>query len=239
MPHRALLVALALLCGFIAAAWPRLIGAAEIPEEERHAMSTQNPNPSIKPVRAKDEAIREADAGKVMNDRRSEIFDDPATPVGGNPHGDVTIVEFFDYHCPYCKKVQPELQALLDQDHKLRFIYKEMPVLGPASVVAARAALAAQRQGKYEAFHAAMMGTKGQITEDTIDKVAGSVGLDVDWLKQDMAAPEIMRALRANVALANALNIHGTPGFIIGDRIVAGAIDLDTLKTIIAAARNS
>jgi len=188
---------------------------------------------------AKGELAREADAGEVLNDRRSEIFDDPATPVGGNPHGDVTIVEFFDYRCPYCKQVQPLLQALLDQDHKLRFIYKEMPVLGSPSVVAARAALAAWRQGKYEAFHIAMMGTKGQITEDTVDKIAASVGLDIDWLKQDMANREIVQALRTNVALAHALNIHGTPGFIVGNHILAGALDLDILKNMIATARNS
>jgi protein-disulfide isomerase len=239
MPHRAPLVALALVCGIVSAI-PLLIRAAEIPVEQRHAVLTQNSNPLIKALPgAKDKLAREADAGEVLNDRRSEIFDDPATPVGGNPHGDVTVVEFFDYRCPYCKQVQPALQTLLDRDHKLRFIYKEMPVLGAASVVAARAALAAQRQGKYEAFHAAMMGMKGQITEETVDKIAGSVGLDVEWLKQDMAASEIVRALRANVALAHALNIHGTPGFIIGNRIVAGALDLDTLKNMIAAARNS
>ena len=84
-----------------------------------------------------------------------------------------------------------------------------------------------------------MMGTKGQINEDTVDEIAESVGLDVDWLKQDMAAPEILQALRANLALAPALNIHGTPGFIIGNHIVAGALNLDTLKSIIAAARKS
>jgi protein-disulfide isomerase len=84
-----------------------------------------------------------------------------------------------------------------------------------------------------------MMGTKGQISEETVDKTAESVGLDVDWLKQDMAAPDILQALRANVALAHALNIRGTPGFIIGNRIVGGALDLDTLKNMIAAARNS
>jgi protein-disulfide isomerase len=187
----------------------------------------------------KSELYQQADASDVLNDRQSEIFDDPATPVGGNPHGDVTIVEFFDYRCPYCKQVQPALQALLDQDHRLRFIYKEMPVLGPASVLAARAALAAQRQGKYETFHAAMMGTRGQISEDTVDKTAESVGLDVSWLRQDMAAPEILQSLRANVALAHALNIHGTPGFIIGNHIVAGALNLDTLKNMIAASRKS
>jgi protein-disulfide isomerase len=110
-------------------------------------------------------------------------------------------------------------------------------VLGPASVTAAHAALASQRQGKYEAFHTAMMAAKGQITEDTIYKVAGSVGLDVDRLKQDMAAPEIEQELKANLALAEALNIRGTPGFIIGKKIVPGALDLDALKDMIAEAR--
>jgi protein-disulfide isomerase len=240
MSHRALLVALALVCGFIAIMRPLLIRAAESPAEQRHVILMQIPDVSTKALRgAKGELYRQADASDMLSDRQSEIFDDPATPVGGNPHGDVTIVEFFDYRCPYCKQVQPALQALLDQDHKLRFVYKEMPVLGPASVLAARAALAAQRQGKYETFHAAMMGTKGQISEDTVDKTAESVGLDVNWLRQDMAAPEILQALRANVALAHALNIHGTPGFIIGNHIVAGALNLDTLKNMIAAARKS
>jgi protein-disulfide isomerase len=133
--------------------------------------------------------------------------------------------------------VLPALQALLEQDHKLRFVYKELPVLGRESVVAAHAALAAHRQGKYEAFHVAMMGARGQITEDTVYKVAASVGLDVDRLKRDMAAPEIEQALKANQALANALNIHGTPGFIIGDQIVPGALELAALKNMIADAR--
>ena len=215
MPHRAPLVALALVCGFIAITVPLLIRAAESPAEQRHVILMKIADVSIKALRgAKSELDRQADASDVLNDRQSEIFDDPATPVGGNPHGDVTIVEFFDYRCPYCKQVQPALQALLDQDHKLRFIYKEIPVLGPASVLEARAALAAQRQGKYETFHAAMMGTKGQISEDTVDKTAESVGPDVNWLRQDMAAPEILQSLRANVALAHALNIHGTPGLL-------------------------
>jgi protein-disulfide isomerase len=249
MPHRAPLVTLALACSFIAAVRPLPIRAAEIPAEQRQAIEgiirdylMQNPDVLINALRgAKDKLKREADAkaSKVLSDRRSEIFDDPATPVGGNPRGDVTIVEFFDYRCPYCKGVLPSLQTLLKEDRNLRFIYKEIPVLGPESVVAARAALAAQRQGKYEAFHAAMMGTKGQITEGTVDQVAGSVGLDVDRLKQDMAAPEIERALRANLALAHALNIHGTPGFIIGNHVVPGALDLDTLKNMIADARKS
>jgi len=247
MQHRAPVLAFALACGLITALQGRGITAAEIPPAEREAIEgiihdylLKNPDVMIEALRGAEERMnREADAKatKVISDRKSEIFDDPATPVGGNPGGDVTIVEFFDYRCPYCKQVLPTLQTVLKEDRNLRFVYKEMPVLGPVSVVAAHAALAAQRQGKYEAFHTAMMATKGQITDDTVYKVAGSVGLDVDRLKQDMTAPEIEHELKANLALAEALNIRGTPGFIVGKKIVPGALDLDALKDIIAEAR--
>jgi len=236
-----------LACALLVVPPPSSSTAAEITPEQRQAIEgiihdylMQNPDVLIEALRAaEDKASRDADAkaALVLKDRRGEVFDDPATPVGGNPQGDVTIVEFFDYRCPYCKQVQPSIQALLDQDRNLRFIYKEMPVLGAPSVTAAHAALAARLQGKYEAFHAAMMATKGQITDDVVYQVAGSVGLDVDRLKRDMAAPEIDRALKANLALANALDIRGTPGFIIGDHIVPGAIDLSALKDLIAEAR--
>ena len=249
MQLRAPYMAPVLACAFLAVAPPSPITAAEITPEQRQAIEgiihdylMHNPDVLIEALRAaEDKANRDADAkaALVLKDRRGEVFDDPATPVGGNPQGDVTIVEFFDYRCPYCKQVQPSLQALLDQDHNLRFIYKEMPVLGAPSVTAAHAALAARLQGKYEVFHAAMMATKGQITNDVVYQVAGSVGLDVDRLKRDMAAPEIERALKANLALANALDIRGTPGFIIGDHIVPGAIDLDALKDLVASARKS
>jgi len=247
MSHRASLAALALTCAIIAALPLRPIAAADIPSEQRQAIEAiihdylmQNPDVLIEALRAAEEkANRDADAkaAVVLKDRRRVVFDDPASPVGGNPQGDVTIVEFFDYRCPYCKQVQPSLQKLLDQDRKLRFVYKEMPVLGAPSVTAAHAALAARLQGKYEAFHAAMMATKGQITEDVVYQIAGSVGLDVEQLKRDMTAPEIERAVKANLALANALDIRGTPGFIIGEHIVPGAIDLDTLKNLVADAR--
>jgi protein-disulfide isomerase len=247
MPFRLPFLPLAMACAILAVVPLNALAAADFSPSQReviekiiHDYLTRNPDVLIEALRgAEDRLNREADAKaeKVLGERRREIFDDPATPVGGNPRGDVTIVEFFDYRCPYCKQVVPALQTLLKEDGKLRFIYKEMPVLGPQSVAAAHAALAAQRQGKYEAFHNAMMATKGQMAEDTVYKVAGSVGLDVDRLKQDMAAPEIDRALKANLALADALNIRGTPGFIIGNRIVPGALDLDTLKNMVADAR--
>src|SRR5437870_9700213 len=165
-PYFALLV---LACGFLAIAPAHPLGAAEITPEQRKAIEAiihdylmQNPDVLIDALReaqAKADSDADTKAAQVLRDRRHEVFDDPAAPVGGNPQGDVAIVEFFDYRCPYCKQVQPSLQKLLDQDRKLRFVYKEMPVLGHESVVAAHAALAAQRQGKYEAFHTAMMAT--------------------------------------------------------------------------------
>ena len=247
MQLRAPYMAPVLACAFLAVAPLRPIGATEITPERRRAIEAiihdylmQNPDVLIEALRAaEDKANRDADAkaALVLKDRRDEVFDDPATPVGGNPQGDVTIVEFFDYRCPYCKQVQPALQKLLDEDHKLRFVYKEMPVLGAPSVTAAHAALAARLQGKYETFHAAMMGTKGQITDEVVYQVAGSIGLDVDRLKRDMAAPEIEQAVKVNLALAKALDIHGTPGFIVGEHIVPGAIDLDALKELVSDAR--
>lgn len=247
MPYRSALVAFALVCDLVVTPHCGPVKAAEISTEQREAIEEiihdyllHNPDVLIEALHgAEDKLNREADAKaeRALSERRREIFDDPATPVGGNPRGDVTIVEFFDYRCPYCKQVLPSLQALLKEDQKLRFLYKEMPVLGPQSVTAAHAALAAQRQGKYEAFHNAMMGTKVQITDETVYKVAGSVGLDVDRLKQDMSSPEIGQALKTNLALADALSIRGTPGFIVGNHIVPGAIDLDALRNMVAEAR--
>ena len=176
-------------------------------------------------------------AAKALKEHQNELLSDPNSPVAGNPQGDVTLVEFFDYRCPYCKQVEPALEALLGEDRKLRFVYKELPVLGPDSIIASRAALAARKQGKYEAFHRQMMALKGQINEDAVYKVAGSVGLDVERLKRDMNTPEIGRMLKDNNALAEALQIRGTPGFVIGTEIIPGAVDLATLREMIADAR--
>jgi protein-disulfide isomerase len=243
---RQYIVIFGLACA-LAVAPARQVGAAEITPEQRGAIEAiihdyllRNPDVLIEALReaeAKASSDADAKAAQVLRDRRHEVFDDPASPVGGNPQGDVTIVEFFDYRCPYCKQVHPAIQKLLDQDRKLRFVYKEFPVLGEQSDIAAHAALAARLQGKYDAFHAALMAAKGQITEDVVLRIAGSVGLDVDRLKHDMKDPEIDQALNANRSLAKALEIRGTPGFIIGDHIIPGAIDLDALKTMVADAR--
>jgi len=202
---------------------------------------TKNPDVMLDVLQAAQDKIKSDSREKAtaaLGSRRQELVNDPDTPVGGNPKGDVTLVEFFDYRCPYCKQVEPALEALLAQDKKLRFAYKEFPVLGPDSVTAARAALAAHKQGKYDAMHRALMALKGQMNEDAVMQVAASAGLDVARLKQDMAAPQIDATLRKNMQLADALEIHGTPGFVIGDEIVPGAISLDALKQLIENARH-
>ncbi len=169
--------------------------------------------------------------------RRDELFNDPASPVGGNPQGDVTVVEFFDYQCPYCKRVLPSIQALLAEDGNLRYVFKEFPILGKASVFAARAALAAQRQGKYLEFHMAVMPAKGKLTEAKVMRLAKTAGLDVDRLRRDMADGTIDDSIRRNLELASALNVNGTPAFVIGDTVVPGAVDIDTLRSLIARER--
>ena len=176
-------------------------------------------------------------AAQALTAHRRDVFDDPQSPTAGNPKGDVTLVEFFDYRCPYCKQVEPALERLVGDDRQLRFVFKEFPVLGPESETAARVALAAKKQGKYDAFHRAMMATAGRIDEATIFKVAGSVGLDVDQVKQDMRSPEVDKELKANLDLGKALDLDGTPSFIVGDTIVPGAISAGDLRQLIADAR--
>jgi protein-disulfide isomerase len=223
------------------------IVAAEFTADQRQAIEAiikdylkKNPEALIDALQAAEDKVKgEAHdkAAAALVARRHEVFDDPEAPIAGNPQGNASVVEFFDYRCPYCKQVEPSLDALLTADRQLRFVYKEFPVLGPESVSAAKAALASRKQDKYDAMHHALMALKGQIDDAAIFRVAGSVGLDVERLKHDMAAPDIDRMLKANINLASALDIKGTPGFVIGDEIVPGAISLEALKQLIDTAR--
>jgi protein-disulfide isomerase len=219
-------------------------GAAEFTPAQHHAIEaivrdylTTHPEVLVGALQAtKTKLDRDADAktAALITDHRPQIYDDPQAPIGGNPHGNVTLVEFFDYRCPYCKETQPALDKLLARDPRLRLVYKELPILGRVSVTAAHAALAAARQGKYEAFHRAMMATRGNITDATVPQVAKSVGLDLHRLEHDMAAPEIAAMIAANIKLADALEINGTPTFVIGNRMIPGAVDLAELEQIVA-----
>lgn len=191
-------------------------------------------------LEAKQQAEQDHAARAAIAANKKEIFEDGHSFVAGNPKGDVTIVEFFDYRCGYCKQVHPSLQTLLKEDGKIRLVLKELPVLGPESVTASRAAVAALEQekgAKYFAFHNAMMGFRGQLTETEVFRMAGEAGLDTKKLKADMASPKVEQVLRANLALANKLGVQGTPGFVIGDTLVPGAIPLDSMRQLVKEAR--
>lgn len=187
----------------------------------------------------KEKADKVAHSDETIRAHHNELYNDPESQIGGNPHGDVTVVEFFDYRCPYCKMVQPALESLLESDSNLRVVYKEFPILGAASTYATKMALASRAQGKYDAFHRAMMDTKGQIDESVVDKVAASVGIDVARAKAGMTAPAIEALIKKDYALADDVNISGTPSFIIADKLYPGAMTLGELKKAIADARQS
>jgi protein-disulfide isomerase len=217
-------------------------GQKDAVERVVHDYILAHPDVVVEAIRAAQTKAREKkeeNAKQAITERRGELLSDASAPVAGNPQGDVTIVEFFDYRCPYCKQVEPHLEALLKEDPKLRIVYKEFPVLGPESVYASRMALAAQKQGKYAPFHDAMMAAKGKITEETVLSVARSAGVDVARAKTDMAGPDIQEIIKRNYALADALDIQGTPAFIVGDTLVPGAVDLDNLRHLIAEARKT
>jgi len=192
---------------------------------------------ALKAEKQKEDAATAANQRKAIAQNRTALLSDPDSVVGGNPKGDVTLVEFFDYRCPYCKQMEPTMQALLKEDGKLRIVYKEFPILGPVSVFASRVAIAARKQGKYEEFRSQMISLKGNIDQDAVMKTAASSGLDLDKLKTDMAAPEVDKIIQRNYALAQTLGIDGTPGFVVGNTINDGATDLDGLRKMITAAR--
>ncbi len=192
---------------------------------------------AIEALRARMETKRKQEITRRMGAYRNQLERDPGSHVGGNPEGDVTIVEFFDYRCPYCKRDLPILRELLAEDTNLRIVYKEFPILGPDSVVASKAAIASRKQGKYHAFHVALMKSRGKLTEQTIAQIATETGLDWIRLQVDMQDSSIMAIIRDNRALAKALDITYTPGFVIGDAIIPGFAQKDALKQAIATVR--
>lgn len=181
-----------------------------------------------------DETKQEA---RAMLARGAAALVRPDDPVAGNPHGAVTVVEFFDVRCPFCRQMDPAMDALLRKDHDVRLVYKDLPILGPASVLGSRALLAAQRQGGYLKLRDALMAEPPAITQATIDAAAAKVGLDVARLKRDMADPAIARRLDDNMKLAQTLGIDGTPALVVGHQLVPGAVDLGGLEQLVAAAR--
>ena len=223
--------------------------AAEVSDAERRQIESvvkdyliKNPEVIVDALRAYDskrQAAAEKEAQQAIITNRAALESEPTSPVVGNPKGDVTIVEFFDYHCGYCKKVLPTVQEALKADPKIRAVLKDLPILGPGSQQAALAGQAVWTidPAKFFDFHVALLQSRGALDETTIMDTAKKVGIDPAKLKTAMADPALKAKIDANLDLAQKLNINGTPAFIVGDQLLPGAVDLDTLKQAIADAR--
>lgn len=179
---------------------------------------------------------QEGKTAKLLRDEKKSIFRSPHDFVLGNPDGDVTIVEYFDYNCGWCKRALDEVNALTAKDKNVRVVMKEFPIFGEDSTFAAKAALASMPQGKYWAFHTAMMKAKRVTTQNTMD-IAKSVGIDVAELKKEMAKPKYDQAIEENSRIAQALGMQGTPAFIVDDKVNFGYVPVDGLSGMLADVR--
>jgi len=160
-------------------------------------------------------------------------------PTAGNPDGDVTLVEYFDYNCGYCRKAFEDIVVLLEEDKNLRVIFQEMPILSPSSINMASIALAAQEQGKYFEMHQALMDYRGGQSDEAFYGVAKKIGLDIEKLKIAAGSDEVKAKIKKSMDMAKTLDIRGTPGFIIGDKIYPGYIGLDGLREAVKDARDA
>ena len=187
-----------------------------------------------------DQRRKEAEmAAKALTERKEDLFADENSPSIGPDDADITIVEFFDYNCGYCKKALADLNEVLKDDDNIRVVFKEFPVLSPASRTAALWGLAADKQGKYFEFHQELMKHRGNKDEAAMSKVAESVGLDVDKLKADAGSAETEAILMEMRELGVALGIRGTPGFVINDQVYPGWIPADRMKAEIKKKREA
>ncbi|NHF74308.1 DsbA family protein [Paracoccus sp. 12-3] len=173
----------------------------------------------------------------MPDELRRVLERNPAAPVLGNPQGDVTLTEFFDYNCPFCRTNMTDVQRLIGEDPKLRVVFREWPVFGEGSMFAAKASLASLQQGKYWPLHEALMTMKGRAEEATVLRAARRVGLDVDRLRVDMEKRAILDQIYETMDLADTMMLTGTPTFIAGHEASFGKLNLADLKTLVAQAR--
>ena len=170
---------------------------------------------------------------KFLEENFMQMANNPIIPFMGSDNPKVTIIEFFDYNCGYCKKSLDAIRELLRSEYDLKVSFRDYPILSPSSKIAAQAALAAKEQGKYFLLHSALMSLQGNLDENKIYSTAESLQIDIIKLKEDMNKPEIKKILEDNEDLARKLNIRGTPTFLINGKLYAGALELNKLKTII------
>jgi len=183
------------------------------------------------------EALAEEEKAKVAVKSSLGKLTQDGLPFIGNPDASVTVVEFFDYNCGYCKRAVPDIQATLEKDSDVKFVFHEMPILGPSSRTAAQYALAAHKQGKYFEYHVALMEFRGEKNDKTLEKLAKDVGLDVEKAKADANSKEIAAMIEESMTLASKIGIRGTPAFIVGDKLFRGYLGPDGLQSEIKTAR--
>lgn len=190
-------------------------------EQIVHSYLVKNPQVLVEASQALQQqqmAKMQQAAVKGIAQNAKDIFNNPASPVVGNPQGNVSVVEFMDYQCPHCKDMEPIMNELIKGDPQLRVVYKELPIFGANSEYAAKAALASVKQGKFAAFHDALLNDKNPLTQDEVLKIAKSVGVDTAQMEKDMQDAVIGQQLKDNLKLAQALNLMGTPAIIVANR---------------------
>ena len=178
-------------------------------------------------------------ANPMPEELRQALERDPTSPVLGNPQGNITLTEFFDYNCPFCKKMVGTIQQLISTDPQLRVTYREWPVFGPGSDFAARASLASLQQRKYWQFHAGLMSMRDRAEEGSVMRVARQVGLDEAKLRKDMQSENVETHIRNSADLAQHMGLIGTPTFICGDEAAFGELSRDDLRELIARGREA
>lgn len=214
-------------------------------QAEVRAYLLENPEVLLEAIAILD--TREAEADTVddtalLLQYADEIYNDGVSYVGGNPEGDITIVEFSDYRCPYCQKAHPEVEKLVARDGNIKLIYKEFPILGPDSLTTAQFALATLMVSgpkAYETVSTALMKLRGAPSVEALVSMADGIGLDAAAIEAKMKSDAVMQALQANRALGKSLNISGTPTFIVGDQLVRGYLPLENMQAIVEQAREA
>ena len=245
-PRSALLIATGLCLAWLTAATAQ---AQTFSGEQRHeiegivkAYLLQHPEVMQDVMSELEKRQQAAEAEKhraAVVENKATLFNSPHEVVLGNPHGDIAVVEFFDYNCAFCKRALPDMMNLLKANPNLKFVLKEFPVLGEGSVEAAHVAVAARMQDatgkKYIQFHQKLLGGRGQADLARALAVAKEVGFDMTRIQKDMTSDEVKKTIDEDMKLADALGVNGTPSYVIGDEVVVGAVGLDALKEKIAA----
>ncbi len=192
---------------------------------------------SLQPSREVESGIKQTE--QTIAERAQEIYHSSEDLVLGNPSGKVTVVEFFDYNCSYCKRNSVEVAKLIELDKDVRVVIKEFPILGRDSVFAAKAALASGKQGKYREFHAALSTIRGVKNESSVLRAAQQIGLDINKLKTDMESPAVAETIRRNYSIAESLSINGTPTFVLDDAIEPNSASFNVLSRHVARIRQN